>query len=94
MGTLTPGASYVYEHVNGVTYAREQGAPVNTRFEIGRTYERTKFDQELAREILWKDIHRTAEDNPSLQRALEQCIIIYNLIKENGNIKTQTSASP
>jgi hypothetical protein len=85
MGRLKPGVSYTYEHVNGVTYAREHGAPVNTRFEIGRTYERTKFDEELAKEILWKDIHRTAEDHVTLQRALEQCIIIYNLIKENGN---------
>ena len=85
MGRLKPGVSYTYEHVDGITYAREHGAPVNTRFEIGRTYERTKFDEELAKEILWKDIHRTATDNVTLQRALEQCIIIYNLIKENGN---------
>jgi hypothetical protein len=85
MGQLTPGVSYVYEHVNGVTYAREHGAPVNTRFEIGRTYERTKLDKELAREILWKDIHRTAESNEALQKALDRCIILYNLIKENGN---------
>lgn len=85
MGTLKPGASYTYEHVNGITYAREHGAPVNTRFEIGRTYERTEFDKQLGKELLWKDIHRTAEDHVTLQRALEQCIIIYNLIKENGN---------
>ena len=83
MGTLKPGVSYVYEHVDGITYARESGAPINSRFEIGRTYKRTKFDEELARELLWKDIHRTAEDNITLQRALEQCIIIYNLIKDN-----------
>jgi hypothetical protein len=85
MGTLKPGATYVYEHVNGITYARESGAPVNSRFEIGRTYTRTKFDEELAREILWKDIHREATDNPVLQKALDHCIMLYYLSKENGN---------
>jgi hypothetical protein len=85
MGTLKPGVNYTYEHVDGITYAREHGAPVNTRFEIGRTYDRVKMDEEHAKEILWKDIHRKAENNVPLQKAIDQCIIIYNLIKENGN---------
>ena len=89
MGTLKPGATYTYEHVDGITYAREHGAPSNTRFEIGRTYKRTKFDEELRRNLLWKDIHKVAETNEALQRALEKCIIIYNLIKENGNKENQ-----
>jgi hypothetical protein len=84
MEQLKPGARYVYEHVDGVTYAREQGAAPNTRFEIGRTFGKSKFDQELAHELLWKDIHRSAKTNPMLQKALESCIMIYYLGKENG----------
>jgi hypothetical protein len=85
MGTLKPGATYVYEHVGGITYARESGAPINSRVEIGRTIKRKQFDEELAREILWKDIHRSAEANPALQKALEHCIMLYHLGKKNGN---------
>ena len=36
MGSLTPGAKYIYEKADGITYAREVGAPHNERFEIGR----------------------------------------------------------
>jgi len=35
MGTLIPGAKYIYEKADGITYAREFGAPHNERFEIG-----------------------------------------------------------
>ena len=37
MGRLKPGATYVYERVDGVVYAREQGQPADTRIEIGGT---------------------------------------------------------
>ena len=38
METLKPGVNYIYERVNGVVYAREFGAPPNTRFPIGWDY--------------------------------------------------------
>jgi hypothetical protein len=31
---------------------------------------------------LWGEIRRAARTNPALQKALEQCIIVYQLIKE------------
>jgi len=39
MGTLKPGATYIYEKANGVTYAREFGAEPSTRQVIGWDYE-------------------------------------------------------
>lgn len=86
MGSLKPFASYVYEKVNGITYAREQGK--TERIEVGRDYVRTEFDKELAETLIWKDIFREAKNNPALQDALEKCKIIYYLSKDNGNSKT------
>jgi len=38
MGNLKPGATYVYEKAGGVTYAREMGAPPETRHVVGYDY--------------------------------------------------------
>jgi hypothetical protein len=90
MGKLNPGKTYVYEKSNGIVYARELGAKPETRIEIGWDYDsRTKDGRPLIDHIreskLWGDIHREAENNITLRRALEQCIIIYELSrKEDG----------
>lgn len=88
MGTLKPGAIYIYEHVDGITYAREQGAPVNTRFEVGRTLDRQLKDTKLADTVLWTDILEESKVNPVLKDAVDKCKIIYYLNKEHGNSKT------
>ena len=80
MGTLTPGAKYIYEKANGITYAREFGAPHNDRFEIGRDYERFLKD-ELQ---LWEEIVREGRTNPALQDALDRAKIVYHLSKDHG----------
>ena len=80
MGTLTPGATYIYEKADGITYAREVGAPHNDRFEIGRDYERFLKD-ELQ---LWEEIVREGRTNKTLQSALERVKIVYHLSKDHG----------
>jgi hypothetical protein len=80
MGTLTPGATYIYEKADGITYAREFGAPHNERFEIGRDYQRYLQD-ELR---LWEDIVRAGRTNQALQAALDRVKILYHLSKNNG----------
>ena len=80
MGTLTPGATYIYEKANGITYAREVGAPHNDRFEIGRDYERFLKD-ELQ---LWEEIVREGRTNKALHEALERVKIVYHLSKDHG----------
>ena len=37
MGRLKPGATYIYERIDGAVYAREQGQPADTRIKIGET---------------------------------------------------------
>jgi len=80
MGTLKPDATYIYEKANGVTYAREFGAPHNERFEIGRDYERFLKD-ELQ---LWEEIVRAGRTNAALQDALDRAKILYHLSKDHG----------
>ena len=89
MGQLKPGAKYIYERVDGVTYAREFGANSSERFEIG--YDWSGEDQQRGRSIrdrliedtLWGNIRRAAENNPALKDALDKAIEIYYLTKEN-----------
>ena len=80
MGSLTPNATYIYEKADGITYAREFGAPHNDRFEIGRDYERFLKD-ELR---LWEDIVREGRTNQALQAALDRAKIVYHLSKDHG----------
>lgn len=83
MGSLKPGATYIYETANGITYAREFGqdkrTPIGWNMEVNDALQKYKDD------LLWKDIREAAVDNVTLQRALDQCIIIYNLSKEQNN---------
>ena len=80
MGSLKPDAKYIYEKADGITYAREFGAPHNDRFEIGRDYERFLKD-ELQ---LWEDIVREGRTNKALQDALDRAKIVYHLSKDHG----------
>lgn len=75
MGQLKPGTTYIYEHADGVTYAREIGAPVNSRFEIGRSPGRhDQDDQEL-----WSKIRLAGKNDPDLQQMIDQIKIYYKL---------------
>ena len=74
MGTLKPDATYIYERVDDVVYARESGS--TTRQEIGRDYDLRARIQE---DKLWGNIRRAAETNPALQEALERVKVTYYL---------------
>jgi len=80
MGSLKPDATYIYEKADGITYAREFGAPHNDRFEIGRDYQRFLKD-ELR---LWEDIVREGRTNEVLQSALDRVKLVYHLSKDHG----------
>jgi hypothetical protein len=84
MSRLKPGATYVYEHADGITYAREFGAPANQRFEIGRTLERQSLTDSIKEDKLWGEIRRAARSNQVLQDAIDRVKIIYELSKNDG----------
>lgn len=80
MGTLKPGATYIYERAEGIIYAREAGTDPSTRqvvgYESGSDYD---VIDSLKDSRLWGDIRRAAKTNPTLQDALNRCIEIYQL---------------
>ena len=80
MGTLTPGATLIYERAGGVLYARESGK--NERVVIGndKTYNPTN---EFVKSE-WTEILKAAESNTALQEAVDRVKIIYNLSKQHG----------
>ena len=94
MGSLKPGARYIYERNGGVTYAREFGADPSTRQAIGWDYDPTKpsFDprtndgrslhEHIMDSKMWGEIHREAKTNVTLQKALDRVIMIYKLSKD------------
>ena len=98
MGTLKPGAAYIYERVDNKVYAREAGADPSTRQPVGWDYDpvsghqvdydkrtsdgRPLFDH-LQEDKMWGEIRRLAKTNPTLQDAVERVIMIYKLIKVN-----------
>lgn len=86
VGRFEPGAQYVYEKTDGITYARKVGDPPYGRFEIGRDYDSEKLHKELLNAKLWGKIHRAAESNPALQEALDRVIVIYELSKQDETI--------
>jgi hypothetical protein len=81
MGRLKPGATYIYEKANGVTYAREINAHPGDRIAIGWDYDIKERDERAKRVELWERIHQDAKTNPALQEAIERVIILYELQK-------------
>lgn len=92
MGTLTPGATYIYERSEGIIYAREFGADPRTRqvvgYEDAKAYDPvsghkidTVFGMDSRRVAELVSILQAAETNPTLQDALDRAIMIYKLSK-------------
>jgi hypothetical protein len=90
MGTLKPGATYIYERVGNTVYGREAGADPSTRKEIGYSFEcqNDSYHKNIARnyflEIEWAEILKEAEINPVLQSAIDRVKILYHLSKQDG----------
>ncbi len=88
MGSLKPGATYIYERNGGTVYAREAGADPSTRQVIGYSYPDSDYYKSVAKnyflEVEWKHILDEAENNSALQEAIERVKIIYHLSKKDA----------
>jgi hypothetical protein len=78
MGTLNPGATYIYERANGTIYAREFGKTERTV--VGYDHSHSISYLHLSE---WNLILKSAETNLALQEALDRVKIIYNLSKKD-----------
>jgi hypothetical protein len=85
MGTLKPGATYIYESPDGgeTIYAREAGT--NDRKLVGETH-KSKSHQIRDNE-LWREIRVMAETHEGLRAELERVKMYYILLKESNPIQ-------
>jgi hypothetical protein len=87
VGNLKPGATYIYERADGVTYAREMGSSPNDRFEVGRDYSVRQVDKIMGvpvTDVAWViDMIGKAKTNPALQDALDRARMLYELTREH-----------
>jgi hypothetical protein len=93
MGSLKPGATYIYERNGEEIYAREFGETdrklIGYKYEMeGKPDPRTNDGRPLIDHIredkLWGSIRREAKTNSALHAALENAILIYHLSKDHG----------
>jgi hypothetical protein len=87
MGSLKPGATYIYERTGDEIYARETGKTEKMLVGYDHTLDpRTSDGRPLREHILedkmWGEIRRAAKTNPALQKALDRAIMIYRLSKD------------
>ncbi len=87
MGSLKPGATYIYERNGDEIYARETGK--TERVLVGydhtpdpRTSDGRPLHDHILEDKMWGEIRRMAPTNPALQKALDRAIMIYRLSKD------------
>lgn len=79
MGSLTPGATLIYERVAGTIFAREFGK--SERRVVGYT---TDFSPEMG--LYRSEINQVllmCERDSAMRELLEQLFVLYNLKKSN-----------
>jgi len=82
MEILETNQSIIYESPDGgeTVYGRYPGS--KERFLVGKSLRKLSMEKELKDTKLWHEIRLAAETNETLKRALEQCIILYQLGKK------------
>jgi hypothetical protein len=87
MGSLTPGATYIYESPdNGKTvYAREAGQTEKKLVGYNLPKRRDPMQYDIIETQLWQDIVEAGKTNPTLQKTLDRAILIYQTIKDENN---------
>lgn len=74
----------IYERVGDLIYERDVGSTKrNLTAKSALQCETTRA--KILENQLWNDIRQAAKTNITLQSALDQCIMIYKLSKENKN---------
>jgi hypothetical protein len=91
MGSLKPGATYIYERNGDEVYAREFGETdrklIGYKYEMEdkldpRTADGRPLREHILEDKLWGEIRREARTNITLQKALDRAIMIYKLSKD------------
>ena len=83
MGTLTPGATYIYERSDGIIYAREFGKTERhvVGYESGQDYDPVAVNRRMLSDL--KEVVKMCETDPGMKELLDQLFVLYNLKKTN-----------
>lgn len=82
MGSLTPGATYIYERSGGAIFAREFGADPSTRRVVG--YESDDHHVSASSKRMLSELNevvKMCEKDPAMKELLDQLFVMYNLKK-------------
>lgn len=88
MGTLTPGATYIYERDGNTVYAREFGKTNRRVVGYNMPKQRDPLQYDIIQTQLWQDIVEAGKTNPALQKTLDRAVLIYQTIKDDTERKT------
>ena len=83
MGTLTPGATYIYERSDGIIYAREFGKTERhvVGYESGSDHDLYKSNSRVMTKL--NEVVQMCESDPAMRELLDQLFVLYNLKKNN-----------
>jgi hypothetical protein len=79
VGSLNPGATYIYERVDNRVYAREMGQ--TKRRLVGWTDDSSVSMREYTSEI--NSVLRMCETDPAMRELLDKLFVLYNLKKQH-----------
>lgn len=82
MGTLTPGATYIYERSEGIIYAREFGKTerIVVGYETGQEYDKSA-NKRIMSDL--NEVVRMCETDPAMKELLDRLFVLYNLKKNH-----------
>lgn len=82
MGSLKPGATYIYERSGAAIMAREFGADPSTRKVVGYESEDGHISASSKRMMSeLNEVVRMCETDPGMKTLLDQLFVMYNLKK-------------
>jgi hypothetical protein len=87
MGSLTPGATYIYERDGGTVYAREFGQTERKVVGYHLPKQKDPRQMDIIETQLWQDIVAAGKTNPALQKTLDRAVLIYQTIKDDTEHK-------
>ncbi len=83
MGSLKPGATYIYERAEGIIYAREFGKTERqvVGYESGSDYDLSAPNRRMLSEL--NEVVRMCETDPEMRELLDKLFVVYNLKKNH-----------
>jgi hypothetical protein len=85
MGSLKPGATYIYERAGGIVYAREFGE--TKRRVVGYESDDERISASSKRLLTeMNEVLKMCETDPAMQAMLEQLFVMYNLKKKDSPV--------